>query len=80
MVWLDPRAVRRVVHDEPAPVIAGWEDLPYEPPVDLAGRWSPIWEAAAGVALARSPQVREPWLRAIYDRVRDRTRWRPVDG
>ncbi|RBQ21990.1 hypothetical protein DP939_04805 [Spongiactinospora rosea] len=51
-VWLEPGAVRRVVLEEPAPAIVGWGDLPCEPAVDLSGRWSPIWEAAAGVALA----------------------------
>ncbi|MEU2232682.1 hypothetical protein ACH4A8_11950 [Streptomyces vietnamensis] len=54
-VWLDPAAVRRVAAGPP-PEPLTWEALLAErrivPPVDQLGRWSPVWEAAVGAALA----------------------------
>lgn len=56
-VWLDPEAVRRVTGDAPPPQALGWEALregrPGMPPVEPPGQWSPLWEAAVAVALAR---------------------------
>jgi hypothetical protein len=53
-VWLDPRSVSSVASAF-RPV--GWEALlaerPGLPPVEPAGYWSPVWEAAVGAALAR---------------------------
>ncbi|WP_418959779.1 hypothetical protein [Streptomyces tritici] len=55
-VWLDPGAVRRVAAGSP-PEPFTWETLLAEheivSPVDELGRWSPVWEAAVGVTLAR---------------------------
>lgn len=56
VVWLDPRAVRRLPDDGPAPEVADWDALVEReqgtPPVEPNGRWSPWWEAAVGAALA----------------------------
>ncbi|MGI5486298.1 hypothetical protein [Microtetraspora malaysiensis] len=56
VVWLDPRAVRPVNADEPAPRVLSWEALreeqPETPPIEPIGAWSPVWEAAVAVALA----------------------------
>ncbi|WP_326573512.1 hypothetical protein OG889_01375 [Streptomyces sp. NBC_00481] len=56
VVWLDPRAVRRLPDDGPAPEVADWAALVERergtPPVEPDGRWSPRWEAAVGAALA----------------------------
>lgn len=55
-VWLDPRAVRRLHHDDPPRLIIDWEMLreqrPGVPPTAPAGDWSPLWAAAVAAALA----------------------------
>ncbi|KAB2357770.1 hypothetical protein [Actinomadura montaniterrae] len=55
-VWLDPRAVRPLPGEPDDRAVLDWDDLqrerPGTPPVEQPGRWNPIWEAAAGAALA----------------------------
>lgn len=52
-VRFEAGAVRRLSGEEPVPA-AGWDAMLGEgtPPVEQPGWWSPLWEAAAGVALA----------------------------
>lgn len=56
-VWLDPQAVRHVAGGGLDRPVFGWEMLREEhsstPPVEPSGAWSPVWEAAVAVALAR---------------------------
>ncbi|WP_235037195.1 hypothetical protein [Actinomadura sp. K4S16] len=56
-VRLDPRAVRRLADDAPAPRVIRWDELreerPGTPPTEPPGMWSPLWAAAAADALAR---------------------------
>ncbi|MDF5756887.1 hypothetical protein [Spongiactinospora sp. TRM90649] len=60
VIWLDPRAVHRTGGDDD---VIGWEELRQAvepvPPVEPSGRWSPLWEAAAGAALAHLLAVSE---------------------
>jgi hypothetical protein len=56
VVWLDPRAVRPRPGGGPARPLIAWEALQQQsrtPPVQPCGAWSPVWEAAVAVALAR---------------------------
>ncbi|MEU8622600.1 hypothetical protein [Streptomyces sp. NPDC048623] len=48
-VWIEPDAVRRVPTGLPVPA-REFEQLP---PLDPAGGWSDVWQAATGAALAR---------------------------
>ncbi|MEU9021894.1 hypothetical protein [Actinomadura sp. NPDC048394] len=55
-VRLDPRAVRPLPGEPDDRPVLDWDDLqrdrPGTPPIERPGRWNPIWEAAAGAALA----------------------------
>ncbi|HEU5032583.1 MAG TPA: hypothetical protein VFV01_47220 [Spirillospora sp.] len=55
-VWLDPRAVHPLSGEPDDRPVLAWDELqrqrPGTPPVEQPGRWNPIWEAAAGAALA----------------------------
>ncbi|MFC4060974.1 hypothetical protein ACFOWE_21950 [Planomonospora corallina] len=52
VVWLEPEAVRPVAVGGPVQRVIDWAELQSIPPVDPRGFWSPLWEAAAAVALA----------------------------
>ncbi|WNI27115.1 hypothetical protein [Streptomyces sp. ITFR-16] len=55
-VWFEPQAVRVLAVPGPEFAADDWETLVREraatPPIEDAGRWSPLWEAEAGAALA----------------------------
>ena len=53
-VWLDPRAVYRITTEDEPPEVLSWAALPPGiPPIEQPGWWSPIWQAAVAVTLAR---------------------------
>jgi hypothetical protein len=77
--WRNPAATS-VTEDGPGPFpVLGWLELaaqrPGVPPCQPDGDWHPVWVAAAAAALAHllaasGGEVRQPPLRAIYDRGR----------
>ncbi|MGW0481338.1 hypothetical protein [Nonomuraea sp. NPDC003214] len=52
VVWLEPDAVRPVAVEGPVQRVMDWTELPGPPPVEPAGCWSPVWEAAIAASLA----------------------------